>query len=628
MPQALAGPIAALASAAGASASVAKVIGGIGALVIGTGISLVAGMLFRPKQPEPSSGQIEFQQSVPERTFVYGRKEVSGPKAFYRNKDATSILHKIILLHDGEADAIETIKLDDIIVTLDVNNYVDNAFIQDGTKRVQIFLHSGTDNQPADPLMMANFPGIWTSDHRLRGITYALVLCHGANEEDFIGAYPNGEPVLKVVLRGRRVWDPRDADQDPDVPASFLWSDNAALCILDWVTIHPKGFRIPRSRFDIASFEALADICDELVPLNDGASEKRYRIATQVSLKEPRVDVLKRLREACDAHFYLTGAGLWAIRGGEWTEPTVTIDSSLGHILQAKMDDGVNALSRYNELAIRFLSPDHNYAEAECDPWQDTADSEFIAGKVITASLDLLQVPSFTQARRLAKQIIAYENPDWLASVRTNFYGLHAIGERNVTFNWSEPGEDFDGAFWLDPQMTILESGTGTDISLRSADPNSYDWDETTEEGTKPRILPPEDAEFEEGVPPDNADNFAAIGGVRSVLLSWEVPSDPAFYIARVWRSADGAGFANAIEVSGPRYLPKNSSPGDLQTHYDPVPAGDYDYWLTAENSIGDRSTPLGPVSATATSVGDYFALDDLGNRLFDDSVDFLKIEV
>lgn len=586
----------------GVTGFAAQLIGGISSLVIGVGLSLVAGMLFRPKVPEPSSGQIEFQQTVPPRTFVYGRMQISGPLGFYRTKDATSILHKIVLIHDGEVDAFETLIMDDNIVVLDESNYIKNYFIQDGTKRVQLFMYQGSDSQTADPLMITNFPGIWTTDHRLQGIAYALVLCHGANEEDFIGAYPNGEPQFKAVIRGRAVYDPRDVDSDPDDADTWLWSDNVALCILDWVTFHPKGFRIPRSRFDIDSFETLANICDELVPLSDGGSERRYRVATQVSLKEPRVDVLKRLREACDAHFYLTGDGLWAIRGGEWTEPTVTIDSSLGHIIEAQMSDGVNALSRYNELAIRYLSPDHDYAEAECDPWQDTTDPEFIDGKVITASLNLLQVPSFTQARRLAKQIIAYENPDWLAAVRANFYGLHTIGERNIIFNWSEPGEDFDGSFWLDPQMTILENGTGTDLSLRSADPDAYDWDEDTEEGVKPRILPPEDVEFTEGVPPDNADNFAVTPGTRSAIVSWDVPDDVTFYIARVWRapSSLGSSFDNAVEVSGPRYLPRLDGPGDPQTWMDTLPAGTYRYWLTAENAVGDRNpTPAGPVSVT-----------------------------
>lgn len=577
----------------------AQLLGGIGSLVIGTGLSLVAGMLFRPEQPEPASGQIETQQPVPPRTFIYGRMKVSGPIGFKKVKSGTSILHKIVLIHDGRLDEYETLELDDRICHLDIDGYVENAFIQDSVKRVQIFLYDGLEGQTADPTLMAAFPGIWTADHILSGIAYVVVVCHGAGEEDFIGAYPNGEPNFKAVVRGRRVYDPRDPFHDPDDPGTFLWSDNPALCILDWVTMHPKGFRIPRSRFDIPSFEALADICDELVPLSTGGSEKRYRVAMQVSLKEPRVDTLKRLREACDAHFYLTGDGLWAIRGGEWTAPTVTIDSSLGHVLEAQMSDGVNALSRYNELAIRFLSPDHNYAEAECDPWQNTADPEFIDGKVITASLDLLQVPSYTQARRLAKQIMAYENPAWLASVRTNFYGLHAIGERNIIFNWSEPGEDFDGEFWVDPQMTIMESGTGTDLSLRSADPDSYDWDEDTEEGLKPPILPPEDAEFTEGVPPTNPTVFTVTPSTRAVTAAWTAPADDAFYIARLWRATSGSGvsFDDAIEVSGPRY----GKPSENMATTDRVPAGTYDYWLTVENAIGDRNTPVGPESATIT---------------------------
>lgn len=615
---ALAAPIAAIATAAGASSALASTIGAIGAIALGVGLTFVAGLLFRPEQPDPTSGQIETQQPVPPRTFVYGRMEVSGSIGFKKVQPPGN-LAKIVILADGEIDAIETEKVDDVIAVFDEDRYVDNAFIQDGDKKVAVYPHFGTDDQPADATLMAMFPDIWTADHRLRGITYVVVVCEGAASDDYLGAYPNGEPVYKAVIRGRRVWNPRDADQDPDVSATWLWSDNAALCVLDWICMHPKGYGIDRAKIDIDSFEVMADLCDELVPLKDGGSEKRYRVATQVSLKEPRTDVLARLREACDGHLYITGEGKWAIRGGQWTEPTVTLDTELGHVIEAEMRDGVDALSRYNELAITFLSPNHNYGKAECDPWQDTDDPEFLAGKVITQPLDLLQVPSHGQARRLAKIRMAFDNPDWIVSpCRTNFYGLHCIGERNITFNWEEPTETLNGAYWLDQQMTMLENGTGMQLGLRSADSTSYAWDEYTEEGEAPPPLPPEDAEFEEGVPPANADNFEATGGVRSVLLEWDIPSDPAFYIARVWRSSgSGSSFDQAVEVSGPRYVPTLSEAGDLMSFLDPVPAGDYDYWLTAENAVGDRSEPLGPVGATATSTGDYFIVDDYGRRLY-----------
>lgn len=510
--------------------------------VIGLGATVALSALLRPEMPEPASGQIELQQAVPPRTFVYGRMEVSGAIGFKRNKPATSILHKIILLHDGRIDGFETLKLDDIICLLDGSGYVTNGFIHDAVKRVQIFLHDGHRDQTVDTTMLADFPGIWTSDHRLRGIAYAVVLCHGVNVEGFMDAYANGEPTFKATIRGRRLYDPRDASQALLDVDTWIWSDNAALALLDWIAIHPKGYRIPLAKVDVPSFIALANRCDEVVALKLGGSEKRYRIATQVSLKEKRTAVLQRLREACDAHLYPTSDGKWAVRGGAWSEPAVTLDAKLGHWLDLEMRDGQEATSRYNELVLRFLNPDNGYAESECDPWQITDDIEFLAGKVKSRPLDLLQVPSYTQARRLAKLMAAYDNPAFIGSGRTNFYGLNVIGERNMTLSWSEWGESTvsDGPFWVERDLAMSDDGAGVQMRLRSAKKSAYAWNPQTEEGNSVPLLPPTDLDttYTEGTPPSNPADFAVTGGVKLATATWTPPStDAAWYIARLWRA-------------------------------------------------------------------------------------------
>jgi len=602
----------------GTSLSAVSAIGGklVSSLVLG-GLSVGLSMLLRPPVPEPQNGSIETQQAVPPRTFIYGRLEIAGSIAFKEKQPGTSRLHKICLMHDGEIDAWETVFLDDRYVVIDpVTGYVTNAWVHDSTAHVQIFLHNGADDQAADAQMLANFPDLWTADHTLSGIAYALCVFWGTEPENFVAVYANGEPVFKAVVRGRRVYDPRDSFQDPEDKATWLWSDNAALCILDWISLHPKGYRIDLAKLDLPSFGAMADICDELVSLTSGGSEKRYRVATQVSLKETRTAVLARLREACDGHLYLTGDGKWALRGGEWTAPTVTLDVGLGHILDLEMRDGMDALTRYNELSLRYLSPDHNYGDAECDPWQGTADPEFVAGKVKTQQLDLLQVPSYTQARRLAKLMMAFDNPSVIGQTTTNFYGLNAVGERNITLNWSEPGETIDGPFWVEPDLTLGENGATVSMSLRAADPTAYDWDPETEEGEAVPLLPPVDLTFDDGVPPDNPVDFAVEVDGRSVVSSWTPPADTNFHVARVWRVAPGAGFANAFEVSGPRQRPFHwPSPSmAVMTYTDPVAVpDDWEYHLTVENPVGLRNTPLGPLSTTPPAL---WTPTDLGAAL------------
>jgi hypothetical protein len=540
----IAGGVTQIAAAAGASlatqAAIGSIVTALGTIAIATGLSFLLGALFKPEVPEPSGMQVETQQTIPPRHFVYGRMELSGPLAIKKVQDATSKLHKIVLLHDGELDyyAIEAVMMDDKIVLIDPSdNYITNAFIQDAVQRVQVFLHYGAEDQEANSQFVIDFPGVWTEDHRLLGTAYAAVICYGTSAEDFTGAYPNGEPNLKVIMRGRRLWDPRDGTQDPDDPTTWIWSDNPALAILDWIAMHPKGYKIDRARMDIPSFEVMADRCDEPVPLKTGGAEKRYRVAMRVTLDQPRTDVLGKLRDSCDAHVYKTGDGLWAIRGGAWEEPTETLDTEAGHIIEAEMRDGVDAVSRYNELTIRFLSPDHHYVETDAWPYLQEDDVEYLDGVVKTKSLSMSQVPSQGQAHRLAKIFTAYDNPDWIGSVRTNYFGLHLIGSRTVTLNWSEPGETLNDTFWLESDMVMLENGTGMRIRVRSAKKESYWW-YPTEEPDRIKPLPPPEVEYTEGVPPANVTDFAVgpASGITGALTSWTVP-DANFYIGRVWRA-------------------------------------------------------------------------------------------
>jgi len=609
-----------LAAAPLAGAATTGITAGLGASIgkigLSVGLSLGASLLMpKPKPPKPSGGQVETQQSIPPRTFVYGRMSVSGPCVF-KKKQVGAIspgLFKVIAVSLGHIDAFETIYGDNRILVTDGSGWVTNGpFHQAGVDKVQVFRYRGTDSQAADAFLMGQFPDMWTADHRLRGTAYAVMAAHGTNSEDFSEAYPQGEPTFKALIRGRHVYDPRDSGQDPDDESTWMWSDNPALCVLDWCATNPNGYGLGLDRFDMPSFEDMADVCDELVPLNwIAASEKRYRVATQVSLAEPRTDVLGRLRLACDAHLVKVGSsGVWGIRGGRWTAPAVTIDASKGHVLQAETRAGVDAFTRYNEADIRYMSPDHGYAEQECDAWQRVDDDEYAAGKILRNQLDLTTVPSFSQARRLAKIYSAYDNPDFIGSLTTNFYGGHCIGEQTITLLWSETtGDDVDGgAFWLDPGMQLLENMTGMTLPIRSCNPAAYDWDEAVEEGTRPKPLPPSDYVIDPGVACNDPTDFAVVGGVRSATCSWTFDDVhtttgglPPMYCGRVWRAHDTAGFQDAIEVSGPRYRYKRED-AHLETWTDTVKPGTWRYWLTIESANGDMgATPIGPISVTVT---------------------------
>ncbi|MEF2550008.1 hypothetical protein VQ042_01345 [Aurantimonas sp. A2-1-M11] len=497
-------PIALAAFQAGASVTVANAIIGVGVLgsiastvgtiALGLGVSYVASLFNRPQQPKPSDGQVESRQAVPARVWHYGRMKVAGPLAFYESRDGS--LYKAVLISSREIDGYEQLFLNDRPVTTDAGGSIGEFGAGGDLKWIDMFL--GTDSQAASSRLTSAFSE-WTSAHRLRGTAYLVVKLKAPGSEYFQEVYPSGEDQVSALIRGAKVYDPRkdstvaggSGSHRHSNKATWEWSDNAALVILDYLT-HEDGYSRAIAKMDLPSFIAMANLCDEAVPLAAGGTERRYRVATSVTLTEARKDVLARLLEACDGRLFPTQDGKVSIRGGKWEAPTVTIDADAGHIIETNFAPP-DAMSRFNELSIQYLDPALGYIENEGTPWQDVDDIA-ATGQLVTVPADMVQVPSHSQARRLAKIRMARENSDWVGEIAANLAGLNVIGERVITLNW--PELNINGPYWVEGGPEISQDWTGVRLSLRSANPASYDWT-TAEEGTST------------SVPPDTAPDFS-----------------------------------------------------------------------------------------------------------------------
>ena len=65
-------------------------------------------------------------------------------------------------------------------------------------------------------------------------------------------------PMISATVRGKKIVDYRDG--------GTRWSDNAALCIADYLTEPTYGMAFPAAtELDLANFNAEANHCDEIV---------------------------------------------------------------------------------------------------------------------------------------------------------------------------------------------------------------------------------------------------------------------------------------------------------------------------------------------------------------------------
>ena len=224
---------------------------------------------------------------------VYGVRRV-GAQIIYMdvNNNDSKDLYVVYALSVGECDEIlgRTIELDGAPLT-DSARFRDGGYIgsdkissgagslntvsQNGTGidagagqfgtsptskyRYVMNLHHGAASQTADPMLVASMPN-WTSAHRLDGICY--IAAHYGYDKEGIWS---GIPQLTVQVRGKKVYDPRDSGQTFGTASTYEWSDNPALCFLDYITNNEYGKGLTESQINMSTFSSAANVCDTLV---------------------------------------------------------------------------------------------------------------------------------------------------------------------------------------------------------------------------------------------------------------------------------------------------------------------------------------------------------------------------
>lgn len=330
--------IAAAIGMAAAGAAAAGWIAASTALIIAIGASVAGALLTKP----PSFGSYTSQQerkqvlrsSTAPQAQIYGRTVTSGLLFFAEEEKGDSTkewVHLGIALCGHEIDAVETVWLGDETI----DTYGSNA---------QFEIHS--NRQTADPFMLANCTS-WKDDMIGKGITWARVSLKFDADK-----FPSGIPNIKFLIRGKKVYDPRNG--------VTAWSDNAALCIRDY---YASYLSVDADDINDQQFIQAANICDQRVE-NNGTTRARYTINGTFDASEAQSAVLDDLHLACAGEPTFM-AGQHGILVGAYYGPA-TMDLTEGQIVsdvqivpEAAFGDKLNIVTG------TFLDPDAQYAETE-----------------------------------------------------------------------------------------------------------------------------------------------------------------------------------------------------------------------------------------------------------------------
>lgn len=398
------------------------------------------------------------------RRITFGRDRVGGVIAHQAEveKGDKKWMQLIVLINGAPIDALEEI-------------YIADKKLSDYPSESWDYSLSDGRQTTANAKAVAKMAG-WTSEHVGFGQSYIFIEIENNREvfEDGIGD-------MGFLIRGARVWDPRDTSQDPDDETTWLWTQNAVLCALHYVRFF-GAYEVPFSRLPLQWWIAAINVCDEDAEFTDAqgvvTTEPRYTTNGSFTFSTKPIDVLNQL-EACFAGKIFRQMGQWYVRVGAWYgNPTYTINADDVHG-NIKIKWHADLRDRANVVRATFTDPEQNYDRTDAPPVV-SAGYQTIDNQILEKSISLPFVRSSTTAQRLAT---IYLEQTRLGEIELplKHKGLAAAVGRTVLLNL--PRESINNKiyrvterrFRLDGGVTLMCVEDGPDLWADNLVPGAQD---------------------------------------------------------------------------------------------------------------------------------------------------------
>jgi hypothetical protein len=511
---------------------------GLGTLLTASAALSAAGSFFSSlgqRAPRPDTTETSIKTPLPPRIDAFGQSRLYGASCLFETaSDGTTV--DVYAFCEGPADAITATYLNDDLVTVSGNTVATGTDKRYQSGHVKVGWNLGAAVETAFAAVIAKLPGIWTSDHRGDGVVTGYLLKEPEKDKYFLETYPQGDQVqLSLVGRWKKVYDPRDTSQNPYDPATWQWSDNAALGLIWYLMVRRSYDWTERFANTLPLTLAAINDCDLAMPLAAGGSEKRYRTALSYRLTDQPSSIIASFLACFDGWFALNDAGEVLLYSGRYTPPTVRLGpdeiAAFSHASGTQVEDATN------EITVQYVSDKHDWKMVDAQSWRDE-DAIARSGKEPnTADLGAV-VPSHTQGRRLAKRMMARANASDRMTITTTYSGAIVVGQRFVDVHLEEAG----AVFYSGPVEVITPperdmSTGGVTFQCVSVDPNIDAWNPATEDG--------EGAPVGNRVAPEPLETPSVVG-VTVQYSDLSSSDDP------ISGNTSGTGARLLIEASGP----------------------------------------------------------------------------
>lgn len=584
-------------------------------------IGLQALMAQTPKPPKPEDGRSPLNQAIPFRTYAVGRTRLAGARMMWEavgsNLYSVQAIagHRIKSFNRFYLNDDEVTVVDDVVTPLTTGGRYGA-----GSANVRLYTRLGaTPETPYAELVSAlGADGIWTNAHRGDGQASLAMRAHNADAQDQQTAFPYGAPSPSVEIDGAYCWDFRDTAQSPTNPNTWAWTRNSAVICAWHLCFNEFGFGLDYTKAllpVIDLWKEEADVCDELVPLKGGGTERRYECNGWDTTENGPKSGLNAILSTCDGHLVARGDGARILTVGKFRESrtaTLTDADIVGHQIQYD----VLFEDECNRLVPKFTYPATNYTSCDTDFFEDTA-AQLSAGRVLTQEGSYEWCHQWRQARRLGKR-------DWLrlrqkvkGSLDVRLSGINAVYARWVRLETPNRLPRLNGKLLENRRSVLALTKGGFSMDFVEQPDGIDDWNPTTEEGQQPPVPPAVNAS---NIPTPVINLIQARASNNSVYIRVVVidPADDSFIPVVRYRVADiGAGtpgawieqpFPGADPSGGYINLNTNTVPVDQELEVQvafKASNGKYSNWsVTEEVTSTADPTPPGVVTSPSATGG------------------------
>lgn len=541
--------------------------------------NLALGLLSKALAPKPpSAGGLQatdntqsVKSPIASRKMVYGRTRVGGSIVYLESTGTDNkYLHLVLAVAAHEIDGFEKVYFDDELV------WDSGTYQSDWASYARLNFADGSQ-VAADADLIAE-SAHWTSAHILNDTAYIYARLTFNRDK-----YANGVPNISAVVRGKKVYDPRDT--------TTAWSQNPALCIRDYLLDTKYGMAVDSTELNGASWIAAANLCDELVTTSTG-TQSRYLLDGVVDTAGSRRSIIEAMLTSLGGSLIYSG-GEFYLEGSAYRTPTVTIDESMivdSMTIQTKR----SSRDLFNGVKGVFSSVDDNYVLTDY-PAIISSTYAVEDGAPSYIDIDLPYTTDVLMAERIAKLSLLRSRQQITVGLRCNLSALSLRAGDTVMLDNTRMG--WSGKVFEVTNLSF-EAGSNGELSvaLNLIETSSavYDW--TTGD----------EIDFIAGQPTTLASPFSvaaptALSVVNDPIISDDGTARPAFNITFTNNDAFASMYEVQYSYGGGAYKSFLTS----ETNYrleDVVVGQEYTIRVRAINRVGARSAFA---STTETGTGD-----------------------